>query len=249
MKLISLILVLVTGGMLFIAALDMPDWGDPNSPASLHVSPHYITKTMEETSVPNIVTSVLADYRGFDTMFETIVIFCAGIAIMLLLRSRDNVIAKSEMPLPLYIRKDLIVQCTCRVLLPIIQLFAFYVVAHGHHSPGGGFQGGVMLGASIILLAISFGLKQSVGIFTEKVVLLFANTGVIIYVGVGTVCVLLGRNMLDYGAWSKLIGLSEVTCRSLGMLAVEIGVAMTVMSIMFAIYAHLSSRGELRRGL
>jgi multicomponent Na+:H+ antiporter subunit B len=66
--------------------MDMPDWGDPNSPASLHVSPRYITKTLEETETPNMVTSVLADYRGYDTLGETTVIFTAGMACILILR-------------------------------------------------------------------------------------------------------------------------------------------------------------------
>jgi multicomponent Na+:H+ antiporter subunit B len=67
----------------------MPKWGDPHSPASLHVSPRYIEKTIEETHTWDMVTSVLADYRGYDTLGETTVIFSAGIACLLLLR-RDN---------------------------------------------------------------------------------------------------------------------------------------------------------------
>ena len=68
--------------------IDMPDWGDPNSPASLHVSPYYITHTMKEMATPNIVTSVLGDYRGYDTLGETAVIFSAGMSCMLLLRKK-----------------------------------------------------------------------------------------------------------------------------------------------------------------
>ncbi len=86
MKQIALIAVCLTGALLIYGTLDMPDWGDPRSPASLHVSPRYIDKTVEETSVPNMVTSVLADYRGYDTLGETTVIFTAGIACLLLIR-------------------------------------------------------------------------------------------------------------------------------------------------------------------
>ena len=75
------------GGLLFYGALDFPIWGDPQSPASSHLSPYYIEHTMSDTSVPNIVTSVLADYRGYDTMFETVVIFTAGIISFFLLRT------------------------------------------------------------------------------------------------------------------------------------------------------------------
>jgi len=86
LKWIALIAVCLTGGLLIYGTADMPNWGDPASPASLHVSPRYIEKTVEETSVPNMVTSVLADYRGYDTLGETTVIFTAGIACILLIR-------------------------------------------------------------------------------------------------------------------------------------------------------------------
>ncbi len=89
MKIFAFLVALLTGGLLIYGTKDMPKWGDPNSPASLHVTPRYIEKTVEETATPDMVTSVLADYRGYDTLGETTVIFTAGIACLLLLR-RDN---------------------------------------------------------------------------------------------------------------------------------------------------------------
>ena len=88
MRVLALITVIITGIILIYGTVDMPDWGDPNSPASLHVSPRYIEKTMEETATPNVVTSVLADYRGYDTLGETTVIFTAGVSCILILRRR-----------------------------------------------------------------------------------------------------------------------------------------------------------------
>lgn len=86
MRFFALIAVIMTGALLIYATVDMPNWGDPNSPANIHVSPRYIEKTIEETATPNAVTSVVADYRGYDTMGETTVIFTAGIVCILLLR-------------------------------------------------------------------------------------------------------------------------------------------------------------------
>ena len=88
MRLLALLTVIVTGILLIYGTQDMPDWGDPSSPASLHVSPRYIEKTIDETATPNIVTSVLADYRGYDTLGETTVIFTAGVSCILILRAR-----------------------------------------------------------------------------------------------------------------------------------------------------------------
>jgi len=90
LRVLALITVIITGIILIYGTVDMPDWGDPNSPASLHVSPRYIEKTMEETATPNMVTSVLADYRGYDTLGETTVIFTAGLSCVLILRVRKR---------------------------------------------------------------------------------------------------------------------------------------------------------------
>ena len=86
MKTLSLISAVIVGAALVYGTLDMPEWGDPDSPANSHVSPYYIRHSMEDTHTPNVVTSVLADYRGFDTLGETTVIFTAGMACILLLR-------------------------------------------------------------------------------------------------------------------------------------------------------------------
>ena len=85
-KIVSILIAILATSALLVGVKDFPNWADPNQPASVHVSPRYIEKTVEETAVPNVVTSVLADYRGYDTMFETSVIFTAGVAVMMLLR-------------------------------------------------------------------------------------------------------------------------------------------------------------------
>jgi len=64
---------------------DFPALGDPQQPASIHVVPRYVEKTIEETNVPNAITSILADYRGYDTNYETTVIFTAGLSVMMIL--------------------------------------------------------------------------------------------------------------------------------------------------------------------
>jgi multicomponent Na+:H+ antiporter subunit B len=68
----------------------MPKTGDPNSPASLHVSPRYIERAFDETAVPNMVTAVLADYRSFDTLGEVTVVFTAAVAVSLILRTKRD---------------------------------------------------------------------------------------------------------------------------------------------------------------
>ena len=86
MKFFAFIVVLITGALLIYATVDMPDWGDPDSPANTHVSPRYLEESVEKAATPNVVTTVLADYRGYDTLGETTVIFTAGVVCILLLR-------------------------------------------------------------------------------------------------------------------------------------------------------------------
>ena len=251
MKLLGLIAVLITGSLLLLTVGDLPAWGDPNSPASKSpISTHFIKETLNETSVPNLVTAVLADYRGFDTLFETVVVLTGGIAIIAIL-GRPS---RARKPILSTAKKDesegLIIYTTCRILIPIIQLFALYVIMHGHHSPGGGFQGGVMLGASFILLAVAGDLPSALQRLSEQRALILACAGVLIYAGIGVICLLLGNNFLDYGVLSRILPATTiVAARSHSMLGVEIGVAFTVASVMFLIYAHLSSQGKLQDGL
>ena len=77
--------MIVTGAALFYGTLDMPNFGDPNAPATLHVAPDYIARSPQDIGVPNIVTGILASYRGYDTLGETAVVFTAGIGVLLLI--------------------------------------------------------------------------------------------------------------------------------------------------------------------
>ncbi len=83
-KSLATILLLIVGAVFVYVIEDMPEFGNPDNPTNKHVSPHYIEHSEEETGSPNIVTAVLASYRGYDTLGETTVIFTAGLAVMIL---------------------------------------------------------------------------------------------------------------------------------------------------------------------
>ncbi|MEM7699410.1 MAG: hydrogen gas-evolving membrane-bound hydrogenase subunit E [Verrucomicrobiota bacterium] len=261
-KVIALIAVLITGSLLLYGVADFPAFGDPNSPANAGVaggapsiSQYFITDTYSDTKVPNLVTAVLADYRGYDTMFETVVIFAAGMAIFAILRVLGNVNDKHHRCYKVTTISDgdhnrIIVGSTVKVIVPIVQLFALYVVAHGHYSPGGGFQGGVIFAASFILLALADQLNAALRRLSETRYIILAVVGILIYAGFGVVCQILGKNFLDYGILEPLLFTKgPEMARSHSMLGVEIGVAFTVTTIMFAIYANLASRGSLKHSL
>ena len=87
---VPFLVVVITGAALVFATLDMPRYGDPGAPVHQHVAPRYIERSGEEIGVPNIVTSVLASYRGYDTLGELTVIFTAGVGVLLLLGGRPR---------------------------------------------------------------------------------------------------------------------------------------------------------------
>lgn len=139
---------------------------------------------------------------------------------------------------------DVIVKTLARLLMPFIVVYALYVVMHGHYSPGGGFQGGVILAACFVLLGISHGFEEVWRRMSEKVAGVIGSIGVLIYGGIGVLCLILGGNYLDYGKLSKILHVTPAEARSLGILGVEIGVALAVMAVMCIIFYAIFTVGE-----
>ena len=134
--------------------------------------------------------------------------------------------------------QSVIVATICRILIPFLQLYSLYVVMHGHSSPGGGFQGGLIMGASFILLVISKGREVALRHMSEKANTIFSSLGVLLYGGIGLACMILGANYLDYSVL-PFPGATAARARYLGMLGIEVGVGISVMAIMMSIFLNL----------
>ncbi len=143
---------------------------------------------------------------------------------------------------------DLIVETIARLLVPFQQLYSLYVLAHGHSSPGGGFQGGCIFAASLVLLIVAYGTRELRRRFPERAILVLCALGVFIYAAVGWLCLFLGGNFLDYSQLSKLLPTDPIMARYYGMAAVEVGVQITVMAIMMAIFLELLTGGGGQKG-
>ena len=229
---LALGVVLVTGALLIYGTLDMPHFGLADAPAHLHVAPRYINDSMAEIGVPNIVTSVLASYRGFDTLGEVVVVFTAGIGVMSLLLVSRQTKEESQTMVPADMQQQIILRVVAKFMLPVILLFALYVQFHGDYGPGGGFQAGVIFAAGIILYTMLFGLSNSQKLFKRKTMELLTAVGVLIYGGVGVACMFMGGNFLDY----SVLRHDPVHGQHLGILLVELGVGITVASVMIVIF-------------
>jgi multicomponent Na+:H+ antiporter subunit B len=129
-------------------------------------------------------------------------------------------------------------------MIPFIQIYSLYVYVHGHSSPGGGFQGGCILAASFILLALSFSLKEAEHRFSEKYNVIFFSLGVFIYAGTGAVALIFNCNFLDYSTWANILLVTPVMARYYGMALIELGVQLTVMAVMTSIFFDLVTKGD-----
>ncbi len=162
-------LVLCVGicGILIYNVAFMPEFGSADTAMNNEVTERYIEKGQEETGVVNTVTGVILQYRGFDTFGETHVLFLATIAVMILLKKR-----KDEEPVRMDGENpggDRILRTMAQFMVPIIFLFGLYVLVNGHLSPGGGFSGGAIIGAGLILYSASFGFTATARFFNERI--------------------------------------------------------------------------------
>ena len=134
---------------------------------------------------------------------------------------------------------SVIVVLVSRLLAPLIQMYACYVIFHGHYSPGGGFQGGALLAASILLLRLTSGREGSQANFRSDLGLLLGPLGAMTFLGVGLL-MLNGGNFLDY-KHTPFLRLEAAQIRSLDILIVEVAIGLAVMGTLISIFDNLSA--------
>ena len=157
--------------MLLEAVSNLPTFGHEENPVNNEVAQRYIENGLQETGAVNIVTGMILDYRAFDTLGESHVLFIATCTVLILLGTGKNKKKQEEMEANdrLYEPKnDVILQTVARILVPPIVIFGIYVILCGHLGPGGGFSGGAVIGAGLILYLNAFGFAKTERFFTEK---------------------------------------------------------------------------------
>jgi multicomponent Na+:H+ antiporter subunit B len=243
--LLALLVVVFTGSVLIYGTFDMPYFGIADAPIHSHVAPRYIQESMKEIGIPNIVTSVLASYRAFDTFGEVVVIFTAGIGVMALLSvgrrpEEDKKITAIDDSMH---KQYLVIRIVTKMLIPFILLYALYVQFHGDFGPGGGFQAGVIFAAAIILYTMLFGLTTARKVINQSFIQFIAAAGVLLYGCVGIVSMLNGANFFDY----NVLATDPVAGQHLGILLIEWGVGCTVASVMIMIFFNFAGRREMQQ--
>lgn len=132
--------------------------------------------------------------------------------------------------------EDVIIKTISKMLIPLIILWALYVLLHGAGGPGGGFQAGCILAAGFILMTMAFGIKETKKIMTIKWVTFLSSLGVLIYASTGLVAMFFGGKYLEYG---KMPFPHPIEAAEYGIESIEIGVGITVMAVMVSIFYDL----------
>ena len=169
-KIFSILFCVFLVAMLLEAVSELPTFGEPDNPVNNEVAERYIEKGMQETGAVNIVTGMILDYRAFDTLGESHVLFIATCTVLILLRvdkkgSRDTDETDDRSYEP---KDDVILQTAAKLLVPPIFIFGIYIILAGHLGPGGGFSGGAVIGAGLILYQNAFGFAKTEEFFTAK---------------------------------------------------------------------------------
>jgi multicomponent Na+:H+ antiporter subunit B len=239
-------LLIIVAIPLLIGVTAMPPHGDPDAPVHTHISERYLEQGAEEAGAENIVTGVLLNYRGLDTAGEVTVIFTALMAGLAVLISHprpapDGVTSGAEdagsdgratAPLPL----SPVVGFVVRLLAPFITLFAIYVILNGHVTPGGGFQGGAILGGLFIALTIVLGESRTTALLPRRAAPWMQGAALLGFVGVG----ILGAAVTGY-----FLGFPQEAplhlVRELMMVVLEIGIGLGGAAIFATLFLQMEA--------
>ena len=244
-RVLALGVVAVVALLVIYATFDKPRFGDPEAPVHQHVAPWYLEQTPKLIDIPNVVTAVLGSFRGYDTIGEVFVVFTAGIGVMFLLggnsRREPRVASDESDAINDGLRHYLVPRVVGRMLIPFIFLFGLYVQFHGDYGPGGGFQAGAIIAASIILYALLEGETQALRVLPRRVLNGLVAGGAMLYGAVGVAGILMGGNFLDY----SVLASDPIDGQHLGLLLIEAGVGITVTGVLLSVFHAFAGRGRV----
>lgn len=239
----SLIFCLALGVILLIMVANLPLAGTVDRPVNNEVSQVYIENGIQDTGAVNVVTGMILNYRAFDTFGETCVLFIATTCVMVLLMKEEEKIRQdASLNDRIYEPKnDVILQKVAFVLVPVVFIFGIYVILNGHLSPGGGFSGGAMIGAGMILYVSAFGFDKMQKFFNEKTYVVVKVGALCTYCAVISYYLFMGANDLDNHI---SLGVPGMIFSAGIILWLNIFVGIEVACTMYAFYA-LFRRGGL----
>ncbi len=198
----SVILCFAIIAFLLYTVSGLPKFGGADNPVNNEVYERYTEKGIEETGAVNIVAGMILDYRAFDTLGESHVLFIATVCVLILLRldasaNKAEVEAAEADDRRFEPKNDMILKHSARFLVPVIILFGIYVILNGHLSAGGGFSGGAIIGAGLILYLNAYGFKKTERFFTMKTFQVISVFALLFYSVSKTYSFFTGANELE----------------------------------------------------
>lgn len=245
-NIVAFIVGITVVAVLIFTIFQLPLFGCADNPAVNEVVQRYVENGLEETGAVNMVAGMILDYRAFDTFGESSVLFLAVTCVMmLLLRDKKN-ISKEEDLQQKHERiiekesRDLILKNVTALIIPWIMLFGVYIVLNGHISPGGGFSGGAVMGAGLILYSASYGVDAASRFFTRKTFRTITSTALLCYAASKAYSFFTGANGLPTGI---PLGTPGAIFSSGLILVLDICVGLVVACTMYGFYI-LFAKGE-----
>ncbi|MCK8115209.1 hydrogen gas-evolving membrane-bound hydrogenase subunit E [Anaerosoma tenue] len=214
-------LLVAVAALLLAAVAELPPHGSPDSPPYTHVSAYYLEHGPDEAGAENMVTNVILNYRGFDTQGEVTVIVTAMLAVLAVLLWTGQAEGDQPGPAPAATGSSLVVRFIVRVMAPFIAVFGIYVILHGHVTPGGGFQGGTMIGALVIALTLVLEDTRSAALLPRRPARLLQVAAPLTFFGVGVIGLVLWGEYLYYPRDPSSLWITELL-----LLVVEAGIGL-----------------------
>ena len=235
------LLCVVLSALMLLTAADLPPYGSDTAPTVNEVAQRYVEQGTQETGAVNTVAGMILDYRAFDTLGESFVLFTAMCAVTMLMNaSGKRRVRKLDYEVLDYYQ-DPIIRTVCKFVIPIILVFGVYILLNGHLSPGGGFSGGAIMASALIIYGLVWGGERASRAIPAKVLKIIVLCALGFYACSKTYSFFTGANhlhsIISPGVPGRILSAGLI-------LPLNVAVGFVVCCTMYSFYMYFQ-RGEL----
>lgn len=238
---LAIVLCLIFTAFLLLTVTNLPSYGSDSAPTVNEVAERYVEKGTEETGAVNTVAGMILDYRAFDTLGESFVLFTAMCAVTMLMNAPGKRRVRKLDYEVLDYYQDPIIRTVCKLVIPIILMFGIYILLNGHLSPGGGFSGGAIMASALIIYALVWGGERASRAIPAKVLRIIVLCALGFYACSKTYSFFTGANhlhsIISPGTPGRILSAGLI-------LPLNVAVGFVVCCTMYSFYMYFR-RGEL----
>ena len=238
---LAIVLCLIFSAFMLLTVANLPSYGSDSAPTVNEVAERYVEKGTEETGAVNTVAGMILDYRAFDTLGESFVLFTAMCAVTMLMNAPGKRRVRKLDYEVLDYYQDPIIRTVCKLVIPIILMFGIYILLNGHLSPGGGFSGGAIMASALIIYALVWGGERASRAIPAKALRIIVLCALGFYACSKTYSFFTGANhlhsIISPGTPGRILSAGLI-------LPLSVGVGFVVCCTMYSFYMYFR-RGEL----